>query len=106
MKLKKGYSDEKMEEMFQSGELLKILKEPRGRKKKVCSSNCARRIHSQVYLYDKTTGWERWVSRRVGAIGIKLGMRRECDIWGHVIPVTLLQLQDNVVRPREQPCLA
>lgn len=84
MKLKKGYTDEKMEEMFQSGELLKILKEPRGRKKK-------------VYLYDKRTGWERWVSRRVGAIGIKLGMRRECDIWGHVIPVTLLQLQDNVV---------
>jgi hypothetical protein len=35
MKLRKGYSDEKMEEMFQSGELLKILKEPRGRKKKV-----------------------------------------------------------------------
>jgi len=24
-------------------------------------------------------------------------MRRECDIWGHVIPVTLVQLQDNEV---------
>jgi len=33
----------------------------------------------------------------VGVLGVKLGMRRECDIWGHVVPVTLLQLQDNEV---------
>lgn len=48
-------------------------------------------------MYDSKSGWERWKTKRCGALGVKLGMRGEVDIWGNVFPVTLLQLQENEV---------
>jgi len=51
----------------------------------------------RVVLYDSKSGWERWKSKRCGALGIKLGMRCEVDVWGNMHGVTLLQLQNNEV---------
>lgn len=36
---------------------------------------------------------------QVGLLGRKIGMRREVDLWGNVHPVTLVQIQNNHVRP-------
>lgn len=82
-KAKRQITDETMEKMHRSGKLVKFLQQPRDRKK--------------IILEDKRTGWKKWESRRCGAVGVKIGMRRECDAWGNVIPVTLIQLRDNEI---------
>jgi len=80
---KRKWTEAQVQRLMDEGLVPKFLREPRARKKLV--------------LYDGVTGWEKWVSRRVGLLGKKLGMRGEVDLWGNVHPVTLLQLQDNEV---------
>ena len=41
--------------------------------------------------------------RRVGALGIKLGMTTMWDSWGHVVPTTVIQLDRTQVVQIKKP---
>jgi len=54
--------------------------------------------HGRPFSYASAkTGWKRGISRRVGVLAKKIGMRNDVDEWGLVRPVTILQLQQNQV---------
>lgn len=78
-----GYSQERLDELNQKGLLKKILQ--------------AGVKGTNYQWYDKSTGWTRGKSKRVGVLAVKLGMRMEKDWWGTAHAVTVLQLLDNVV---------
>lgn len=81
-----GYSQERLNELHEKGLLKKIIQ--------------AGVKGTQYRWYDKKTGWKRGVSKRVGVMAVKLGMKMEQDYWGTAHPVTVLQLLDNVVRQK------
>jgi len=81
--LKKRWSPEKVDELYDRG----VLTEWITRKKE----------KARVVPYDSQTGWKRWVSIRTGAIGVKIGMTQEVDMWGGVHPVTVIQIRENHV---------
>lgn len=79
----RGYSEEYLNELIEKGTMRRIL-----------SSG----VKGSGYVwYDRKTGWKRTVSKRTGVLAIKVGMKQEKDWWGEAHPVTVLQLQDNVV---------
>eukprot|EP01128_Nolandella_sp_AFSM9_P001094 TRINITY_DN1120_c0_g1_i1.p1 TRINITY_DN1120_c0_g1~~TRINITY_DN1120_c0_g1_i1.p1 ORF type:complete len:503 (+),score=161.74 TRINITY_DN1120_c0_g1_i1:187-1509(+) len=82
---KKGLSEKEIDEFYHKGILHKWLASPR------------QRPRTRLVEYDGVSGWKRWESQRVGLLGRKIGMKREIDLWGHVHPVTLVQIQDNHV---------
>ena len=41
--------------------------------------------------------------RRVGALGIKLGMTTMWDSWGHIVPATIIQLDRTQIVQVKKP---
>eukprot|EP01129_Flabellula_baltica_P002445 TRINITY_DN12259_c0_g1_i1.p1 TRINITY_DN12259_c0_g1~~TRINITY_DN12259_c0_g1_i1.p1 ORF type:complete len:375 (+),score=97.69 TRINITY_DN12259_c0_g1_i1:59-1183(+) len=80
----RGYEKHEIDDLYERGIITKWLK-IRGKRK------------TRIILHDPVTGWLRGESRRVGMIGVKLGMDNELDMWGRPYPVTLIQIKENHV---------
>jgi len=79
--VKKKYDDDKVWDLYKRG----ILQQWISRRKE----------DARIVNHDSKTGWTRWESRRVGALGVKIGMTQEVDMWGDPHPVTVVQLREN-----------
>lgn len=78
-----GYSENDLEDLDKKGVLRSMIRAgPAG---------------AGYVWHDPRTGWTRCKSKRTGVLAVKVGMKQEKDWWGTAHPVTVLQLQDNVV---------